>query len=525
MLFHVTRETFRKIKALLLLAILSVSEGRRLSSNILAGSYSASGTSARNAESRVHGRYEDGPKHTKLQQPAGLVQDHLKALMEDPGLLEESKLLVEQIKGLAAEPKVQEWHKFVTEATEHLTKNRYLQERAKLASEQLSAIIDDTKLWQQSRVFVEQLGAMMTDTSVKDQDHQERAKVVSEQLNAIMKTLGLQKHSTLVAEHIRSIVEDPEVQEWAKLASEKLKMIAEDQDVAERVKLASEQAKAILEHPVLQDKSQLFVQQMAAMITNSEVKEWAVAIAEQLDAIMKHPARQKYSEAINAHSPFQKTNGGLTMDLSSLAEVYRSSSGISFVPPSFRPGRSPAVASHTTASQAPLSHIRASDPWPAVKAPGLMPFDTLNELAGRSLLASPKLRRASVSMLSSEKPKLSVPWLLDPNTKGGILVWTIIAIVLPFFAYSYMIDNLGWDVILAGNVILVGYVGLATVLWTASYVFRVANKDMTYAQQLRDYENAVIQKRFEELSTEEVDALMGEVYTTPKPKDESKATE
>ena len=45
-----------------------------------------------------------------------------------------------------------------------------------------------------------------------------------------------------------------------------------------------------------------------------------------------------------------------------------------------------------------------------------------------------------------------------------------------------------------------------------SYVFRVANKDMTYAQQLRDYENAVIQKRFEELSEEEVDALMGEIY-------------
>ena len=35
---------------------------------------------------------------------------------------------------------------------------------------------------------------------------------------------------------------------------------------------------------------------------------------------------------------------------------------------------------------------------------------------------------------------------------------------------------------------------------------------MTYAQQLRDYENAVIQKRFEELSDSEVDALMGEIY-------------
>ena len=48
-----------------------------------------------------------------------------------------------------------------------------------------------------------------------------------------------------------------------------------------------------------------------------------------------------------------------------------------------------------------------------------------------------------------------------------------------------------------------------------SYVFRVATKDMTYAQQLKDYENAVIQKRFEELSGDEVGALMTEIYDDP----------
>jgi len=82
------------------------------------------------------------------------------------------------------------------------------------------------------------------------------------------------------------------------------------------------------------------------------------------------------------------------------------------------------------------------------------------------------------------------------------------------------------------------YVGLGTVAWTSTYVFRVANKvpssrerasarpapthprrrcspaqDMTYAKQLRDYENAVIQKRFEELDNDEVSALMDEIYT------------
>jgi hypothetical protein len=61
-------------------------------------------------------------------------------------------------------------------------------------------------------------------------------------------------------------------------------------------------------------------------------------------------------------------------------------------------------------------------------------------------------------------------------------------------------------------VILVGYVGIGVLAWTSTYVFRVANKDMTYAKQLRDYENAVIQKRFDELNTDQVDALMDEIY-------------
>lgn len=110
----------------------------------------------------------------------------------------------------------------------------------------------------------------------------------------------------------------------------------------------------------------------------------------------------------------------------------------------------------------------------------------------------------------SEEKKL--PFFLDIGTKGGIIFYSIVGIAAPFAAYSFMVDTLDLGVVLAGNVILVLYVGLGIVAWTGSYVFRVANKDMTYAQQLKDYENAVIQKRFEELSEEEVDALMGEIY-------------
>lgn len=52
---------------------------------------------------------------------------------------------------------------------------------------------------------------------------------------------------------------------------------------------------------------------------------------------------------------------------------------------------------------------------------------------------------------------------------------------------------MGVDPLQAGNVVqLVMVLGL-TVGWIATYIFRVSNKDMTYVQQLRDYENKVME--------------------------------
>lgn len=51
----------------------------------------------------------------------------------------------------------------------------------------------------------------------------------------------------------------------------------------------------------------------------------------------------------------------------------------------------------------------------------------------------------------------------------------------------------GVDPLQAGNVVqLVLVLGL-TVGWISTYIFRVSNKEMTYAQQLRDYEYKVME--------------------------------
>ncbi|XP_076885021.1 uncharacterized protein LOC143534404 [Bidens hawaiensis] len=73
------------------------------------------------------------------------------------------------------------------------------------------------------------------------------------------------------------------------------------------------------------------------------------------------------------------------------------------------------------------------------------------------------------------------------------------------------LEYLGVDPLQAGNVVqLVLVLGL-TVGWISTYIFRVSNKEMTYAQQLRDYEMKVMEKRLEGLSEAELEALLEQV--------------
>lgn len=68
----------------------------------------------------------------------------------------------------------------------------------------------------------------------------------------------------------------------------------------------------------------------------------------------------------------------------------------------------------------------------------------------------------------------------------------------------------GIDSINAGiwtqTLLVVGLVG-----WSLTYLFRVSTKNMTYNQQMRDYEEAVMQKRLEEMSPEELAKLQAEI--------------
>jgi hypothetical protein len=72
------------------------------------------------------------------------------------------------------------------------------------------------------------------------------------------------------------------------------------------------------------------------------------------------------------------------------------------------------------------------------------------------------------------------------------------------------LQGVGMDNANAGiwsQVLLVG--GL--IGWLVSYLTRVLSKNMTYNQQLKDYEDAVLQKRLDEMTPEELAKLQAEI--------------
>jgi Protein of unknown function (DUF3007) len=57
---------------------------------------------------------------------------------------------------------------------------------------------------------------------------------------------------------------------------------------------------------------------------------------------------------------------------------------------------------------------------------------------------------------------------------------------------------------------------LGLVGWTVTYAFRAATGSMTYHQQRQDYEDAVLQKRLDEMTPEELEKLQTEIAMEKK---------
>ncbi len=92
------------------------------------------------------------------------------------------------------------------------------------------------------------------------------------------------------------------------------------------------------------------------------------------------------------------------------------------------------------------------------------------------------------------------------------VIYIGLAVFLAGGGIYLLLERLGLDSINAGiwsQVLLVG--GL--MVWVITYLTRVLTKRMTYNQQLKDYEDAVLQKRLEEMTPEELEKLQAEIET------------
>ena len=83
---------------------------------------------------------------------------------------------------------------------------------------------------------------------------------------------------------------------------------------------------------------------------------------------------------------------------------------------------------------------------------------------------------------SSKSSDSNLPFWLDPNTRGGAIVLSLILFIVPFIAYSVATGLFGVDEVEAGKWIGVGFTAGASFLWVFTYIFRVATKDMTYVR-------------------------------------------
>jgi len=219
----------------LILAMLGVSEGRRLGLTSLAGEGSGDGSS-----------------------------DQLKPPGEGPSFERLLELVAEQVAAQAANSGVQDRATRATELVTLIRQDQKLKEHGELALAQLQALVEDAAFQELVERSNTQIEKMMADPTFEGKEFQEVAMVVSEQLLTLINSLPVQERSVLFAEQMNAFVMHPQVQELVKLAAEHTNAIMGDHDLQEHARLVSEQMEALMDDPHLEKKVELFVEQVSA---------------------------------------------------------------------------------------------------------------------------------------------------------------------------------------------------------------------------------------------------------------------
>eukprot|EP00898_Chlorokybus_atmophyticus_P004812 jgi/Chlat1/5331/Chrsp35S05200 len=132
----------------------------------------------------------------------------------------------------------------------------------------------------------------------------------------------------------------------------------------------------------------------------------------------------------------------------------------------------------------------------------------------RSRQATVMMAEGAPSDQSEQKPEKRPPF---GTTRADVLIIGV-GVTVAGFALKAALQVAGVDQFVAGNIVMITLVFGGGILWASGYVNRVANKDMTYVKQLEAYEEAVIQKRLEEIPDAELQRIMDEIEQEKKAK-------
>jgi len=266
-----------KLKAYVLLTMLSVSEGRRVSSRIFlngsqsdGSSFQADGGAARGVSTgSEHERFAANPN---VAYETELAFEQPKAIGEDPGLQEHFKRFAEQIYAMLTVSKVQEQAEHALEQLKLMMEDPGLRENVKRFSDQLHALATHPMVLLHVKHFAEHRTNIM-----EDQTFSQHAKLasdlVAEQLEAIMEDQDVREYAALASEHLKAIMQDPLFQEQSRLLAERMQPVMTDSKVQQHIKLASEQLKAVIEDPRVKKNSEAVAELMEAIMTDLKIDD------------------------------------------------------------------------------------------------------------------------------------------------------------------------------------------------------------------------------------------------------------
>lgn len=358
------------------------------------------------------------------------------------------------------------------------------------------------------------------------------------------------KQATRLAEHMQAMLEDANFQTSAKHIAKKLEEMKDDPNFEQQTKVIAKQIEAMMTSPTLQDQVQGIAKQHPAF------HEQAKTIAVQMEKLMTHPSVQQHAKRVveqmeaparrlsathrrllqRAHQsePVETSGkdavGNRSIDVQNsmhffdrlsrkfadnlLDRVLQASQVHSADLDQATVGKPGHLAMNSRAVLTPLAPLRAQSgathahPSVAFAKPGQISLRTNLAHRLRHRLYAAENTEGEQSTAVSQKEDRGLAGLLDPYTRAGVLIWsTVLALILPWGAFQIAVSA-GFDKTKVGEFIGGFFVLALNLAWASTYLFRVNNKEMTYATQLRQYEEQVMKKRLEELPEDELEALM-----------------